>query len=139
MLAVFFFFQAEDGIRDFHVTGVQTCALPIYDRLDGHVLLAADDHQREVEADAVLRRIDRARHARLTARDAVQRRAIEREAALGDVEEAVDEAVERARAAQRLDRLRDALRVLDPHALRNGTPRRSRSRLTRATCVSNMG
>src|SRR5690606_40783062 len=27
--AFFFFFQAEDGIRDFHVTGVQTCALPI--------------------------------------------------------------------------------------------------------------
>src|SRR5690606_40656332 len=27
---VAFFFQAEDGIRDFHVTGVQTCALPIY-------------------------------------------------------------------------------------------------------------
>src|SRR6266511_5495671 len=26
---MFFFFQAEDGIRDFHVTGVQTCALPI--------------------------------------------------------------------------------------------------------------
>src|SRR5690606_39954264 len=25
-----FFFQAEAGIRDFHVTGVQTCALPIY-------------------------------------------------------------------------------------------------------------
>src|SRR5439155_8407317 len=30
----FFFFQAEDGIRDGHVTGVQTCALPIY-RLPG--------------------------------------------------------------------------------------------------------
>src|SRR5690625_6060364 len=29
-----FFFQAEDGIRDGHVTGVQTCALPIY-LLDG--------------------------------------------------------------------------------------------------------
>src|SRR5690606_30668771 len=27
-----FFFQAEGGIRDFHVTGVQTCALPISDR-----------------------------------------------------------------------------------------------------------
>src|SRR2546430_16916613 len=27
----FFFFQAEDGIRDLTVTGVQTCALPIYD------------------------------------------------------------------------------------------------------------
>src|SRR2546422_7737391 len=26
----FFFFQAEDGIRDVAVTGVQTCALPIY-------------------------------------------------------------------------------------------------------------
>src|SRR5690606_39521440 len=30
----FFFFQAEDGIRDFHVTGVQTCALPIYCQLE---------------------------------------------------------------------------------------------------------
>src|SRR5439155_11664804 len=28
-LVNFFFFQAEDGIRDGHVTGVQTCALPI--------------------------------------------------------------------------------------------------------------
>src|SRR5690349_23687390 len=27
---MFFFFQAEDGIRDLYVTGVQTCALPIY-------------------------------------------------------------------------------------------------------------
>src|SRR6266496_6188104 len=26
---MFFFFQAEDGIRDLYVTGVQTCALPI--------------------------------------------------------------------------------------------------------------
>src|SRR5882757_4822095 len=33
----FFFFQAEDGIRDIGVTGVQTCALPIcyYDELSG--------------------------------------------------------------------------------------------------------
>src|SRR5207237_6901136 len=28
---VYFFFQAEDGIRDSSVTGVQTCALPIFD------------------------------------------------------------------------------------------------------------
>src|SRR5688500_20046443 len=28
----FFFFQAEDGIRDYKVTGVQTCALPIYEQ-----------------------------------------------------------------------------------------------------------
>src|SRR5256885_12794819 len=38
---LFFFFQAEDGIRDYKVTGVQTCALPIcgvrftLDNLDG--------------------------------------------------------------------------------------------------------
>src|SRR5256886_6864547 len=30
-LVLFFFFQAEDGIRDLTVTGVQTCALPISD------------------------------------------------------------------------------------------------------------
>src|SRR5690348_18111141 len=35
MIFVFFFFQAEDGIRDGRVTGVQTCALPISDRRDG--------------------------------------------------------------------------------------------------------
>src|SRR5699024_3335779 len=32
-LFFFFFFQAEDGIRDRNVTGVQTCALPISDNL----------------------------------------------------------------------------------------------------------
>src|SRR5690606_39874598 len=31
-----FFFQAEDGIRDFHVTGVQTCALPIFIKHAGY-------------------------------------------------------------------------------------------------------
>src|SRR4051794_41973115 len=30
---MFFFFQAEDGIRDGRVTGVQTCALPIWPRV----------------------------------------------------------------------------------------------------------
>ena len=37
MVVVFFFFQAEVGIRDDLVTGVQTCALPIWggaERLD---------------------------------------------------------------------------------------------------------
>src|SRR5690625_7933453 len=33
-----FFFQAEDGIRDGHVTGVQTCALPIYDHRSADLL-----------------------------------------------------------------------------------------------------
>src|SRR5690625_6782564 len=38
-----FFFQAEDGIRDGHVTGVQTCALPI--SADG-----ADHRQQQLDA-----------------------------------------------------------------------------------------
>src|SRR5687768_17798132 len=36
----FFFFQAEDGIRDVAVTGVQTCALPIYLLRHVHGLVA---------------------------------------------------------------------------------------------------
>src|SRR5688572_31361486 len=39
----FFFFQAEDGIRDLTVTGVQTCALPISGRRDVEVALQAFD------------------------------------------------------------------------------------------------
>src|SRR2546426_5590203 len=42
-LRIFFFFQAEDGIRDYKVTGVQTCALPIF---SGHTFVnlgAGDD------------------------------------------------------------------------------------------------
>src|SRR5256885_3794681 len=39
----FFFFQAEDGIRDYKVTGVQTCALPIsaHGRRGHHLQLIA--------------------------------------------------------------------------------------------------
>src|SRR5205807_5341541 len=37
----FFFFQAEDGIRDYKVTGVQTCALPIWAHADRRVRLVA--------------------------------------------------------------------------------------------------
>src|SRR2546425_8952919 len=41
LLILFFFFQAEDGIRDKLVTGVQTCALPIYLSKANHVPTAA--------------------------------------------------------------------------------------------------
>src|SRR3989454_5251882 len=40
-----FFFQAEDGIRDYKVTGVQTCALPISTRRDDMLGAAADAAQ----------------------------------------------------------------------------------------------
>src|SRR5205807_4280773 len=44
-----FFFQAEDGIRDYKVTGVQTCALPIWGlrRSDGGVRGPAEGDRRE--------------------------------------------------------------------------------------------
>src|SRR5256885_4581261 len=37
VVRMFFFFQAEDGIRDYKVTGVQTCALPISQRRAGRL------------------------------------------------------------------------------------------------------
>src|SRR5437870_6585457 len=55
LFCIFFFFQAEDGIRDGHVTGVQTCALPIY-RLTAEENLAVIERTegRAVRRDLVL-------------------------------------------------------------------------------------
>src|SRR5699024_11520597 len=44
---VFFFFQAEDGIRDRNVTGVQTCALPILDVRDLRTLFLGHQISRQ--------------------------------------------------------------------------------------------
>src|SRR2546427_2081480 len=49
----FFFFQAEDGIRDLTVTGVQTCALPIYPPAARTVLEPGETLQRLVIAQRV--------------------------------------------------------------------------------------
>src|SRR5688572_31445297 len=43
MVRHFFFFQAEDGIRDLTVTGVQTCALPIFQHSAGAEIVVADN------------------------------------------------------------------------------------------------
>src|SRR3989449_7487195 len=62
----FFFFQAEDGIRDVAVTGVQTCALPIYKVRATRVTDTLEDElpelaQRASQGDALLvRDLDRA-------------------------------------------------------------------------------
>src|SRR5437868_8876267 len=50
----FFFFQAEDGIRDRNVTGVQTCALPISGKRLAAVARVAGDRRR-VASQRVLR------------------------------------------------------------------------------------
>src|SRR5207253_8065931 len=44
--AFVFFFQAEDGIRDGHVTGVQTCALPISGLLRSRIRSASRARRR---------------------------------------------------------------------------------------------
>src|SRR5205823_12109191 len=54
LFVLFFFFQAEDGIRDKLVTGVQTCALPISVPVRDHRLaavLVAADHPDVVRGD----------------------------------------------------------------------------------------
>src|SRR5256885_3339208 len=56
-IVVFFFFQAEDGIRDYKVTGVQTCALPILafpewewaDYVDGRLVFAGEGQLRAAQ------------------------------------------------------------------------------------------
>src|SRR5690606_40143223 len=62
------FFQAEDGIRDFHVTGVQTCALPIWLEITEEVLsnytpgqwraFAVKDDERQGAIEAVVKQFD---------------------------------------------------------------------------------
>src|SRR5690606_40484184 len=65
VLCLFFFFQAEDGIRDFHVTGVQTCALPIWstdrepeiriksEEVDGHIHISVEDNGLGISKDKI--------------------------------------------------------------------------------------
>src|SRR6266496_5332862 len=50
-LVSFFFFQAEDGIRDLYVTGVQTCALPISSKAEETEILGHVHADPELEAD----------------------------------------------------------------------------------------
>src|SRR5204862_4086842 len=49
---IFFFFQAEDGIRDLYVTGVQTCALPIWTGQDRtHMVVVSESLDRIVTSN----------------------------------------------------------------------------------------
>src|SRR5690349_24145358 len=48
VLLLVFFFQAEDGIRDLYVTGVQTCALPIWKLIETAARVQALEKQKLV-------------------------------------------------------------------------------------------
>src|SRR5699024_10226478 len=87
-LLFFFFFQAEDGIRDRNVTGVQTCALPIL----GSSVVAGADVDPAAEGDVLLGVLGRLRR-----RDLERERAFERL----DREIAVDAAAQEPRQAMR--------------------------------------
>src|SRR2546430_8894266 len=47
VVSMFFFFQAEDGIRDLTVTGVQTCALPIFEKRKRESEIGGGEHRIE--------------------------------------------------------------------------------------------
>src|SRR2546429_6362683 len=48
MVAFVFFLQAEDGIRDVAVTGVQTCALPILEALDREHIVVCEQCRSDI-------------------------------------------------------------------------------------------
>src|SRR5690349_12941568 len=122
----FFFFQAEDGIRDLYVTGVQTCALPICESDFSHTVPAA------LEMVQDLRKVDqlmlqlRQRQAAMPAdgqdsmanfRDALRQEARRPSQALGleVVHLMVDQL---ARDPRLVPAVRDVVRELEPPLLR---------------------
>src|SRR2546426_6393214 len=90
----FFFFQAEDGIRDYKVTGVQTCALPISCSA-GTVLIALDVSVEEAELQAeqaqadlaatTLARLEVLREAKATSQEEVDQARAARDVALAQL------------------------------------------------------
>src|SRR5256886_5662595 len=56
----FFFFQAEDGIRDLTVTGVQTCALPIFCGTDANVFVSVPEESEKWEGTSARSRSEAA-------------------------------------------------------------------------------
>src|SRR5256885_5096089 len=59
---MFFFFQAEDGIRDYKVTGVQTCALPIWRGRSAQEIRSSGDGLRALGRFAVTASVHAAHH-----------------------------------------------------------------------------
>src|SRR2546426_6981392 len=59
VLFFFFFFQAEDGIRDYKVTGVQTCALPISRQRGARRVAGGVAHRRAPTRSGLARPRDR--------------------------------------------------------------------------------
>src|SRR5690349_22553511 len=81
-LSVLFFFQAEDGIRDLYVTGVQTCALPIYGGVAGKHMLIGHQHNAGLVVGALLNAVELLycrRHFRIAAQTRSEERRVGKE------------------------------------------------------------
>src|SRR2546430_13405456 len=65
LLFYFFFFQAEDGIRDLTVTGVQTCALPIFAAVVGWLMSASRCRCKPRRPTYATERVDRSEERRV--------------------------------------------------------------------------
>src|SRR2546426_9182886 len=121
-LFVFFFFQAEDGIRDYKVTGVQTCALPIWRQL-------VEDRDVEV---AVERQGERSRDRRGRHHEEVGVLALAAEpGALLDAEPVLLVHDGEAEAAELHTFLHERVRADDARDVPRGDPRPARGALAR--------
>src|ERR1022692_2354364 len=69
----FFFFQAEDGIRDYKVTGFQTCALPIYCHGLQRVPAGLNENASRIIESGILREIGSAGPGEFPATDSPRR------------------------------------------------------------------
>src|SRR6266850_4665202 len=89
----FFFFQAEDGIRDYKVTGVQTCALPSAAPSEAHVFADGRSVNVDLEDGWLVERDPQARLGLLVqdlASPAFDREVVELAKLLGSMEQGAD-------------------------------------------------
>src|SRR2546422_4183172 len=107
--SIFFFFQAEDGIRDVAVTGVQTCALPIsFSPAEGAIALALHG---PIRYDRLVAAVATRGFARRTVLGAVRSLA-----AKGLLELSTDDGTVLVRPSPRFALFRDQLRAVPKKA-----------------------
>src|SRR3989475_2074413 len=113
-VSFFFFFQAEDGIRDLTVTGVQTCALPILQEVEGRLRTIRQRLPAIVDERAarLQERVKRLLEGAGAGRDSVDQSRLAQEVAL--LADRSDVSEELTRLDSHLDQFRAFLRKTEP-------------------------